>query len=189
MTDLGFAAPKYAKTAFPRYRFIPGEAPHPTAHPDGHSYLPPGASHPRVIYYAPEDWPNSEDYLFGCDLYNHGYWWEAHEAWEGLWQLTDKQGLQGRFLQSLIQVSARHLKLHTQKTRGIESLGRSSMGHIHHVLENLAGYMFMGLDFKQWTDQVSNYYDANWTRRTGRLSHDPNTYPYILLKDENDRSV
>src|SRR5690606_31063398 len=27
-----------------------------------------------------------DDFRYGVDLFNHGFPWEAHEAWEALWQ-------------------------------------------------------------------------------------------------------
>lgn len=175
------SAPRYSQTPFPAYRFVPGRHPHPTAHPEGHSYHGPKHAEPEVAYYPPEQWRCSEDYLYGCDLYNHGYWWEAHEAWEGLWQLTDKSGVQGRFLQSLIQASARHLKLYTQKLRGIESLGISSTQHMQFVLERLESPVYMGLDFKAWTTQVDDYYQAALARNPQKPTHNYSRYPYVIL--------
>jgi hypothetical protein len=35
---------------------------------------------------------SSDAFLWGLDLFNHGYYWEAHEAWEGLWQVADRDG-------------------------------------------------------------------------------------------------
>lgn len=40
----------------------------------------------------------------GADLYNAGYYWNAHEAWEEVWLEADR-GLRN-FYQGLIQVSA-----------------------------------------------------------------------------------
>ncbi|WP_292396668.1 DUF309 domain-containing protein, partial [Mesorhizobium sp.] len=40
------------------------------------------------------------------DLFNHGYYWEAHEAWEPLWH-TAKQSTQHRlFFKGLILLAA-----------------------------------------------------------------------------------
>ena len=57
--------------------------PHPTQDERGHSYSR-GEEAP-ALYFPPESWRENADYLYGVDLYNHGYLWEAHEAWEGLW--------------------------------------------------------------------------------------------------------
>jgi hypothetical protein len=35
--------------------------------------------------FTPEDWRSCDLYLYGIDLFNHGYWWEAHEALEDVW--------------------------------------------------------------------------------------------------------
>jgi hypothetical protein len=35
---------------------------------------------------------STDAFLWGLDLFNHGYYWEAHEAWEGLWQVADRDG-------------------------------------------------------------------------------------------------
>ena len=45
-----------------------------------------GVPLPTAVCVSPENWAKSHDHLYGC-LYNHAYWWEAREVWEGLWQL------------------------------------------------------------------------------------------------------
>lgn len=175
--------PRYTDAPFPRYRFLPGKFPHPTSHPDGHSYIRPGEPHPAVAYKSPDQWRESPDYLLGCDLYNHFYWWEAHETWEGLWQLTDKSGVQGRFLQALIQVSARHLKLYMNKPDGVESLGVTSAGHAQFVQQRLDRSVFMGLDFGAWFARASAYFSERQSPGATNPSFDPDAYPYILLDE------
>jgi hypothetical protein len=44
-------------------------------------------------------------------LFNHGYYWEAHEAWEPLWRAADRSASAGRFLKGLILLSASGVKL------------------------------------------------------------------------------
>jgi len=85
-------------TARPRY--VP-DRPLPA-----HAYIP-GVNHrPPEVEAAPRD----DDFLFGCDLYNHGFFWEAHEQWEALWHRLRKGTCERLFVQGLIQVSAAHLK-------------------------------------------------------------------------------
>ena len=72
--------------SFPPYAYLPGKKPHPVRDPAGHSY------HVEPIPVAAEASLNSEAFLWGLDLFNHGYYWEAHEAWEGLWQGADRDG-------------------------------------------------------------------------------------------------
>lgn len=181
-----FSAPRYCDLSFPHYRFIPGQFPHPTAHPQGHSYRAPGAPLPLVQFKGPDQWHESIDYLFGCDLYNHAYWWEAHEAWEGLWQLTDKNGPQGQFLQGLIQVSACHLKLHVGHLEGVRRLRQSSSEHLCAALRQLKQRCYMGLNTHRWLEQIAQYYDSRFERNAARPVHDSQLYPYILLQTAAD---
>ena len=52
-----------------------------------------------------------EEYLYGVDCYNHGYLWEAHEAWEGLWHQAKGTPAHAECLQGLIQCAAAALKV------------------------------------------------------------------------------
>lgn len=182
---MNISAPRYCQVSFPRYRFLPGRHPHPTAHPDGHSYHPPDDPPVAVEYRPADQWRESVDYLYGCDLYNHGYWWETHEAWEGLWQLTDKDGPQGQFLQGLIQVAACHLQLEQGHLRGVERLRNSSAGHIERAMERIDEQYFMGLAVRSWIAEVREYYEVVLARAPSKPAHDHRQYPYILLQSSS----
>jgi Domain of unknown function (DUF309) len=47
---------------------------------------------------------------WGIDLYNAGYFWEAHESWEALWRVETDAAIRER-LQGLILAAAACLKL------------------------------------------------------------------------------
>lgn len=127
--------PRYSRQSFPAYRFIPGQTPHPTRDPEGHSYNT--GNHALPEHFEPGSWYENEAYLYGVDLYNHGYWWEAHEAWEGCWIAAGKQTETGLFLQGLIQITAGCLK----KFQGHIEAGR--------------GLAFDGMDkFPSWKDRL-----------------------------------
>ncbi len=67
----------------PPYSYVPGGPfPHPIREPSGHSY---GHRTEAVPPIEPDGWRDSPAYLRGIDLFNAGYYWEAHEAWEPLW--------------------------------------------------------------------------------------------------------
>jgi hypothetical protein len=77
--------PRYSQREFSAYRYVPGVRPHPTRDPSGHSYR--STAQPR--HHAPrdpEEWRTLDDGLYGVDLFNRFYFWEAHEAWEGCGQ-------------------------------------------------------------------------------------------------------
>jgi hypothetical protein len=178
------AAARYTDRPFPDYAFRPGRTPHPFTDPKGHSYRPPGSPPPpRAVLRDPQQWRDSPEYLFGCDLYNHGYWWEAHEAWESLWQLTDKADVQGRFLKGLIQVAAAHLKLALGKPRPARRLQAKAETHLRFVLDRTPSARFMGLRLDRWVEAVDAYYRCVPVDASAPPAHDAATFPYIVLCD------
>ncbi|MCF7804406.1 MAG: DUF309 domain-containing protein [Candidatus Marinimicrobia bacterium] len=99
----------------PEYTFIPGEAPHPINDPEGHSY---GKPEPSPASLDPGNWKQSGSYLFGIDLFNHGFYWEAHEEWEGLWHATGHTTGAGDFLKGLIKLAAAGVKMRQRNEHG-----------------------------------------------------------------------
>src|SRR5437879_3265888 len=84
--------------SLPPYTFIPGRNPHPFSDPRGHSY---GARTGPPELLDPKEWRSCRTYLYGLDLFNHGYYWEAHEVWEGLWIACGRSGITADFLKGL----------------------------------------------------------------------------------------
>ncbi len=137
-------APRYCpERPFPPYRFTPGFNPHPRQDPKGHAY---GRTEERPAYLPPERWQENKTYLFGVDLYHQGYLWESHEAWESLWHLTDKEGVEGQFLQGLIQNSAAQLKAHLQEYKGARHLNQEATRRFEFVIRSSP--IFMGLSLR-----------------------------------------
>lgn len=172
-------APRYSRLAFPPYRFIPGRNPHPVANPAGHSFRAAGESEPHVTFVPPERWRESEAYLYGCDLYNHGYWWEAHEAWEGLWHHPEKGSAQKEFLQGLIQVSACHLNLYLGRMDGVARLRRTSVEHFERAIAQLTTTDYMGMDIREFLVRVDSYYVL--VLSFAGAAHRASAYPYALV--------
>ena len=127
---------------FPVYAFLPGRDPHPTRDPRGHSF---GAEAARPPCLPPGRWRESEAYLYGVDLYNHGYLWEAHEAWEGLWHASKSDADQAAFLQGLIQCAAAALKIPMEQPGGLTRLAGMGAARLEEVARR-AGARFMGLE-------------------------------------------
>jgi hypothetical protein len=93
--------------SFPSYAYLPGRGPHPVRDPDGHSY------HAKPVQVVAS--LDSEEFAWGQDLFNYGYYWEAHEAWEGLWQVAESGSPLRALLKALILLSASGVKIREGK--------------------------------------------------------------------------
>ena len=95
--------------SLPPYAYLPGKNPHPVRDPTGHSY------HVEPIPVAADASLGSDAFLWGLDLFNHGYYWEAHESWEGLWRVADRDGPLRMLFKGLILLSAAGVKIREHK--------------------------------------------------------------------------
>lgn len=102
----------------PPYTFVPGRTPHPVRDPAGHLFGKPCELPPPL---EPTRWQESRAYLHGIDLFNHGYYWEAHEVWEGLWRAAGRAGSTADFLKGLIKLAAAGVKVRQGQPRGVDS--------------------------------------------------------------------
>jgi len=109
---------------FPPYAYVPGRDPHPTRNPIGHRFLS-NPAHPLAL--DANDWRSSSFYLYGVDLFNFGYYWEAHEMWEALWRTCGRSGRIALFLQGLIRLAAAGVSVRRQNARGLRIHARRAM--------------------------------------------------------------
>ncbi|RMF91925.1 MAG: DUF309 domain-containing protein, partial [Nitrospinota bacterium] len=140
--------PRYRpEEPFPPYAFIGGYSPHPLKHPQGHSY---GQEEKPPPVPDPENWSTCSVYLRGIDLFNHGYYWEAHEMWEALWQACGKRGCLATFLRGLIKLAAAGVKVRQQRPRGVRSHGTQAARHFQAVQQMVGpGKKYMGLSLDE----------------------------------------
>ncbi len=128
---------------FPPYSYVTGHFPHPTRDPAGHSYrhVP---SEPAPL--DPANWQASRDYLVGCDLFNYGYYWEAHEVWEGLWKASGRTGTTADFLKGLIKLAAAGVKHREGRSEGVRRHAKRAAELFEAVVANVSGANYAGLD-------------------------------------------
>jgi hypothetical protein len=137
------AGPRYTDRKFPPYTYVPGRSPHPVSDPAGHMH---GHEPPAPPPLDPAHWRDSETYLYGVDLFNHGYYWESHEEWESLWHAAGRRGVVADFLKGLIKLAAAGVKSLEEKPTGVTR-------HTDRAMELLSGVMasepkFCGLDLE-----------------------------------------
>lgn len=148
--------PRYTDEPLPPYRFLPGVGrPHPIESPQGylHRHEPPAVRTAIDV----ERWHELQEYLYGVDLFNLAYWWEAHEAWEELWHQTDSEILH-QFIQGLIQLSAAQLKWHLNKPRGVYKLSHAAMRRLRQTHQQTASDHYMGLYLPDLLARVDRFF-------------------------------
>lgn len=96
----------------PPYAYLPGRFPHPIRDRDGHSFgvEPESTAEPCL---------RSEAFAWGIDLFNHGFYWEAHEAWEPLWRAAHADDPRRLLLKGLILLAAAGVKMREGKRAGM----------------------------------------------------------------------
>ena len=122
---------------FPPYAYVSGLTPHPY-HPGGHSFGKPPST---PLTPDPRRWWACKEFLYGIDLFNgpapldraasrlppewqecfSGYYWEAHETWEGLWHACGRRGPTADFLRGLIKLAAAGVKVREGVPAGVAS--------------------------------------------------------------------
>lgn len=148
--------PRYCPDrALPRYRYVPGRQPHPTRHPDGHSFGQ-GEPFPAQPGWDPRDWQDRVAWLWGVDLFNRFYFWEAHEAWESLWRDAERDSDPRLLLQGLIQVAAALLKVELESLKGAARLAHTGIEKLNSVSARRP--VLMGLDVAATANEMRTYF-------------------------------
>lgn len=151
---------RYSTRPFPVYRHRPGSTPHPIRDPQGHSYIRPADVRPTCDSRSDEkepspatiddgNWTECDGYLFAVDLFNHGYYWEAHEELESLWIAVGRNTAVGRFLQGIIQAAAALLKLEADNPESAGRLVAAAAAKLREPQSSL-----LGLDGAQLADDL-----------------------------------
>jgi hypothetical protein len=117
--------PRYSAAPLPPYSYVPGFTPHPVSDPRGHMHNAPHEAPPARL--DPIAWQPSETYRYAADLFNHGFYWEAHEAWESLWHAAGRRGPVAIWLKALIKLAAAAVKLREANAAGAQRHARRAL--------------------------------------------------------------
>ena len=123
--------PRYAPDIpLPPYAYVPGHGlPHPVNDPLGHLFNSPEPA-PLSLDELPDDPASSRRalaalltadprWLHAIDLFNEGFSWEAHEAWEQFWHALGRTTPEARLVQGLIHLAAAAVKIREGKPAGV----------------------------------------------------------------------
>ena len=125
----------------PAYAFVPGG---PWPHPNRAE----GVVRPTgtVAPISGRDWHRSARYLRGFRLFNAGYYWEAHEAWESLWHAHGRRGPTADLLKALIRFAASGVKVRERQPRGAIIHAREAARLFEAVMEASGWTVLHGLE-------------------------------------------
>jgi uncharacterized protein len=140
---------------FPPYAFVPGLWPHPHSDPAGHRFA---VECPARL---DADWPTSAAFLRGIELFDAGYCWEAHEAWEAMWHAAGRRGAIADFLKALIQLAVVGVKIREGRLDG----AKTHAARAAELLRSLDPARFPGFDL------------AGLIRRADALAAEPPPVP------------
>ena len=145
---IGSNIPHYTDRPLPEYRHLPFQNAHPFLDEGGHSYgekLSPSES------FDTDSWQECEAYLYSIDLFNHGFWWEAHERLKHVSIGAGRESETGQFVQGLIQVAAALLKHFMREDKGAATLAELGLGNLQEVTG-----IYLGVDIATLVIQVQD---------------------------------
>ncbi len=159
---------RYSSKPFPVYPYVPTLLPHPRENPLGHSY---GKIDPVLDSQNETILSHGETYLYGVDLFNFGYFWECHEAWEKIWLTLKKEAKYHLFFQGLILVAAGFLKEKMQQSNSAKKLFDTA----HHKLAKLNTLLLnqkiiFRLDVLNWMHKLEHHLSKQ------------GEFPFLILK-------
>ena len=149
----------------PPYSYVPGGPwPHPISDPNGHSSGHRAGLVPPIVADA---WSRSPAYLTGIALFNDGYYWEAHEVWEGLWHAHGRRGPTADLLKALIKLAAAGVKVREGQPAGVTTHAGRASALIAAVAEAV-GPSLLGLDLPKLAAIATEIAERPPTDASGR---------------------
>lgn len=146
------ASPRFLPdVALPPYAYVPGRTPHPVSNPAGHSF---GAAPPVAECPESADWRGSALYLRGIDLFNHGFYWEAHEVWEALWHACRQANGPADFFKALIKLAAAGVKAREGRSEGVKRHARRAASLLAGVAAAEPSGRMMGLSLSELQERA-----------------------------------
>jgi hypothetical protein len=85
----------------------------------------------------------------GVELFDAGYYWEAHEAWEVLWHAAGRRGATADVLRGLIKLAAAGIKVRERREAGVRTHARRA-AECFAAARRQGGVHQLGLDLDLW---------------------------------------
>jgi hypothetical protein len=123
-------------------------------------------------------------FAYGADLYNHGFFWEAHDVWEAPWMAATPNSARRQTLRTLIQMANACLKLAMGKRNAFERLATE-------IAQNSPGegLAHRGLDMAAPASAFARFAaDVAGKAADLKAPEAHSNFPVIVLKPDQDSS-
>ncbi len=144
----------------PAYTYFPG-CPWPHPHHSGTGNLNNSPTAAKAPPGREKQWWSTR-FLRAVELFNAGYYWEAHEVWEELWHVEGRRGPTAELLKALIKLAAAGVKVREGRENGVRTHCRRAALSFAAAAEQ-GGPRQLGLDLDLWA------------RRSNELAENPPT--------------
>lgn len=165
--------PRYhQEEGFPAYRHVPGENLEIQGR-FGHS------EESITDLPRPESWRDNTDYLFGVDLFNYAFWYEAHAVWNPVWHRAE--GDYRLFVNGLAIIADAMLLHHMRDLRGLRDQFVLGAGKLTAVL-NQEGDLYMGVNIRHFLRTTDNFFAPFFEEHVSEEAYlQPVDFPLLRL--------
>jgi predicted metal-dependent hydrolase len=94
-------------------------------------------------------------FAHGIALFNAGFYWEAHEVWEGLWHAEGRTGPLAALLKGLIKLAAAGVKVRQHQPHGVVTHARRA-GDTFRAVRNMRPALPPGIDLERLIAQADS---------------------------------
>jgi predicted metal-dependent hydrolase len=101
------------------------------------------------------NWATHEAYRRGIALFDAGYYWEAHEAWEAGWVACGRTGLEATLLKALIKTAAAGVKACEGNPDGMERHLRRALELLQQARCAAGAVVVLGMDLARLSDLLA----------------------------------
>ena len=116
-----------------------------------------------------------DNFLYALDLFNNQKWYEAHDAFEDIWNTID--GDERQIIQGILQVSVSQFHLSKGNYNGATILLGEGLGRIKNRTN-----INMGIDL----ETLCKCLEKLLSKLQHREELNENDKPYLVIKDKND---
>ncbi len=117
-----------------------------------------------------------DSWLTGIDLYNFGFFWEAHEAWEAVWLALPRDSVEAALVRGCIQTAASLVKLRLGNPKGVQKLSQRSLQTLSQAGEGRV----LGILVGTWRHRLHHFWAPLGEQRWPHLE----TFPRLAIASE-----